>query len=230
MMRAARAPQPRLVRWGGLRAACLGSLSVVIGPLVGCDDGRGEQLEQARSEIGSLRAEVESLRDQLEETEARVAKIEKLAAANARAASRDAATRRNDAAPPSAGALDVLERAEAGDLSCPKEGECKITREFLEELLENPKSLMDQARMVPGRKDGGPYGFKVFAIRGDTVLALLGFKNGDTVLSVNGHSMNSPDEALEAYAALRTADTKKLTFAIERRGEPATIEVGLKGE
>ena len=122
----------------------------------------------------------------------------------------------------------MLKRAEAGDLSCPSPGECLLSRTFLKELLADPNALMDQARIVPGRKDGAPHGFRIFGIRRDTLPALLGFQNGDTILSVNGYTMSSPDEALSAYGKIRAAETDALTFAVERGGKPVTIKIGLK--
>lgn len=209
-----------------LCSVALGCLS-----LVACDGGRGEQLEAAQSEVTSLRAEVETLSDRLDQTEAKVAQLEtRLAAAEARSSSRTTAADGDRSTARASGAIAVLKRAEAGDLSCPNPGECLLSRTLLEELLEDPNSLMDQVRIVPGRKDGAPHGFRVFAIRRDTPPTLLGFQNGDTILSVNGHTISSPDEALDAYAKLRAAETDALTFAVERGGKPVTIKIGLKDE
>lgn|GEM_PF-3061310 len=78
-----------------------------------------------------------------------------------------------------------------------------------------------QVRIVPAFKGGVSRGFKLFAVRQGSVIEALGFANGDTVLSINGLLLASPDQALEAYTRARGA--KELKFAIERSGEPRTI-------
>ena len=83
------------------------------------------------------------------------------------------------------------------------------------------------ARLVPSMKNNELVGLKLFAIRPDSVWAALGFLNGDVLLDVNGRSLRSPDSALEAYTALRTAD--QLHFTLERRGQPASITLNIEG-
>jgi S1-C subfamily serine protease len=83
------------------------------------------------------------------------------------------------------------------------------------------------ARIVPAMKNDELAGLKLFAIRPDSVWAALGFRNGDVLLDVNGHTLRSPDAALEAYAALKTAD--QLHFTLERQGRPASVTVTIEG-
>lgn len=86
--------------------------------------------------------------------------------------------------------------------------------------------LTRASRIVPAMRDGKVFGFKVYAIRPNTLLALLGFQNGDTVQTINGRELDSPDKALEVYTALR--NEKKFSVAIERRGTPMTLTIVLK--
>jgi general secretion pathway protein C len=51
-------------------------------------------------------------------------------------------------------------------------------------------------------------------------------QNGDTVQSINGYDMTSPDAALEAYTKLRKAD--HLTVGVERRGQKMTLDWSVK--
>lgn len=93
-------------------------------------------------------------------------------------------------------------------------------------MLSNTTQLATAARLVPAVKDGKPIGFKLYGIRPRGPYALLGFQNGDTLNTINGYSLDSPDHVLEAYAKLR--DAPHYTIVIERRGEPLTLEYEVK--
>jgi hypothetical protein len=86
--------------------------------------------------------------------------------------------------------------------------------------------LMTQTRIVPSYKDGKAQGFKLYAIRANTLLSLLGLQNGDTVKSINGRELDTPDKALEVYSALH--EEKKFTLEFERRGSAKTLVIVLK--
>ena len=96
-----------------------------------------------------------------------------------------------------------------------------VPRSLVDAVLANPMAIAKGARIVPAAKDGKPHGFKLYAIRPTSIYALLGFRNGDTLLAVNGFEMTSPDKALEAYTKLR--DATDLSVDIERRGQPLTL-------
>lgn len=83
------------------------------------------------------------------------------------------------------------------------------------------------ARVVPALKDGAPSGIKLFAIRAPSLWAALGFRNGDTLVEVNGHALGSPEAALDAYGALKSVD--ELRFALERQGQRVTLTVKIEG-
>lgn len=85
---------------------------------------------------------------------------------------------------------------------------------------EGDAALMRSARIVPNMVDGEITGLRLFGIRRSSLLSALGFQNGDTVLDVNGRALAEPDQALEAYAALRGAD--RYEVHLERRGEART--------
>jgi len=111
-------------------------------------------------------------------------------------------------------------------VDCTGEGRCTIARGELERLLENPAQLTRQARIMPSVKDGVTRGLKLYGIRPNSLPRALGFKNGDLLVAINDQSMTTPEHALEAYAALRKADTLK--FAIDRKGEPLTLTLKIE--
>ncbi len=54
-------------------------------------------------------------------------------------------------------------------------------------------------------KEGKPYGFRLHGIGLNSALYAMGLRNGDVLISVNGHGLNSVDEAILAVSALKTA-------------------------
>lgn len=102
----------------------------------------------------------------------------------------------------------------------------EVKRSVVELILANPMTVARGARVVPSIKNGKANGFKLYAIRPSSVYAKVGIMNGDTVLSINGQALDSPDKALEVYTALRKA--KSLKLEISRRGAPVTLRIDIK--
>ena len=84
-----------------------------------------------------------------------------------------------------------------------------------------PQSLMTSARILPHQTDGQVDGLRLYGIRRQSVLAALGFQNGDTVTTINGRDVSSPEAALEAYSELRAA--ARIEVVVQRRGAPITL-------
>lgn len=104
--------------------------------------------------------------------------------------------------------------------------EYNIDRGVVDKILENQADLMRQARIVPEQENGRVVGIRLFGVRNDTLLGVLGMENGDRLQTINGFDMASPEKALEAYARLRTAD--KLTISLNRKGQNMNIDYNIK--
>ncbi len=104
--------------------------------------------------------------------------------------------------------------------------EFNIDRGVVDKILENQAELMKQARIVPEQENGKVVGIRLFGVRPDTLLGVLGMENGDRLQSINGFDMTSPEKALEAYARLRTAD--HMTVAINRKGANQNLDYNIK--
>jgi general secretion pathway protein C len=104
--------------------------------------------------------------------------------------------------------------------------EFNVDRSVVDKVLENQAELMRSARIVPEQQDGKVIGIRMFGVRPDTLLGVLGFQNGDRLETINGFNMSSPEKALEAYARLRTASG--LNVKINRRGKPLSIDYHIK--
>lgn len=105
--------------------------------------------------------------------------------------------------------------------------EFNVERAVVDHILENQSEFMKSARVVPEKTaDGKVAGIRLFGVRPDTLLGTLGMKNGDRLETINGFNMGNPEEALNAYARLRTAN--KLTIKVTRRGQPTSIDFNIK--
>ncbi len=104
--------------------------------------------------------------------------------------------------------------------------EFNVDRGVVDKILENQAELMKQARIVPEQENGKVVGIRLFGVRPDTLLGVLGMENGDRLQSINGFDMTSPEKALEAYARLRTAD--HMTVQINRRGSNMNLDYNIK--
>ncbi len=103
---------------------------------------------------------------------------------------------------------------------------CTVERALVESLLTNTTSLAMAARFVPSMKDGKPNGFKLYAIRPNSIFGRIGLQNGDTIKGINGSDMTTPDAALALYSKLRSAS--HLSVAVERRNQAVTMDYTIK--
>ena len=104
--------------------------------------------------------------------------------------------------------------------------EFNIDRSVVDKILENQADLMKQARIVPEQENGKMVGIRMFGVRPETLLGVLGMENGDRLQTINGFDMTSPEKALEAYARLRTAD--HLTVQVNRKGSNMNLDYNIK--
>ena len=77
-------------------------------------------------------------------------------------------------------------------------------------------------RIVPQTREGQPNGLLLAGVGRDSVFAALGLASGDVLLEVNGRAIATPDAALAAYTALRTAD--HFSLVIEREGRRIRLD------
>jgi len=197
------------------------STSLVSG--LGCDSRSTAELEAARAELSSARADLSSARADLERSAERLndATIELKA-------SREALDMLVETANAfSAGALDDINSIDAVDdpeQACTVDA-CKVDRDAVRKLRDNPATLARQARIVPSLEDGVAKGFKIYGIRSASLPKLFGLKNGDLLTAINGSSIITLDDAMAAYTAHR--EDEKFVINIVRKARPLTLKVEL---
>jgi len=72
--------------------------------------------------------------------------------------------------------------------------------------LDNPNQIMTDARLLPNFVDGKQKGFILREVRPGGVYQSLGLQNGDILLRINDFDISNPENALQAFTALRGMD------------------------
>ncbi len=102
----------------------------------------------------------------------------------------------------------------------------EIDKSLVEKVLANPMAVAKGARVMPSSKNGEPNGFKLYAVRPNSVYSKLGYTNGDTINAINGMELNSMDRAMEVYAKVR--DAQSLQVVVTRRGKPVNLNYTIR--
>lgn len=90
-----------------------------------------------------------------------------------------------------------------------------------EVLTENVTRLADVIRPTPYFVGGEQQGYRVYPGRNRKQFAALGLRPGDLIKSVNGASLTDPQQAMEIFQSLGTAD--QVTVTVERNGQPQVL-------
>jgi type II secretion system protein C len=99
----------------------------------------------------------------------------------------------------------------------------KIDRLTRDALVEQGPAALGNVRIAPDVVSGKVVGMKVLAIPATSVLYKLGLRAGDTILSINGFDVTTPEGGLEAMSRLRAAPS--LELSIRRNGAPTALRV-----
>lgn len=111
-------------------------------------------------------------------------------------------------------------------IECSSESHCVVDKAFAESLLADPAALLGQGRFVAKQAPDGRRGYAIYAVRKGSLPQLLGVKNGDIVVSVNGADLGSMDETIKLYGKLRHATRLEVEYV--RDGKVQTREVELR--
>jgi general secretion pathway protein C len=107
------------------------------------------------------------------------------------------------------------------------EGQYNIDRSEVDAALDNMNQLFTQIRAVPHFEGGKSTGFRLFAIRQNSIFDNIGLRNGDIIQSINGTEINDPSRALSLMQELRNA--RQLNVTILRNRETVNLQYNLGG-
>ena len=100
-----------------------------------------------------------------------------------------------------------------------------LLRSYKKRYTSNPMALATRFQAIPVQQDGKNIGFKLKALRGESLLKKLDFEANDVFTAVNGVSLKNPFEALDALKSLTTA--KKISVTFIRNGAEQTQDFRL---
>ena len=95
-----------------------------------------------------------------------------------------------------------------------------------EHQLQNLSQVFTQMRAVPNLKDGKTDGFRVFAIRRESIFDRIGLENNDVVQRVNGVELTDPARAMSLLTELQ--GETRLTVDVLRGGAPRTLSYEIR--
>jgi general secretion pathway protein C len=101
-----------------------------------------------------------------------------------------------------------------------------LRRSDVQDALKNINTLLSQVRIRPHFKDGQADGLALSNIKGDSIFAKLGLRDGDVVQGVNDRPIRSPDDILSFYKNLRSES--RMSLQINRRGQERTINYRIR--
>lgn len=101
-----------------------------------------------------------------------------------------------------------------------------IDRTEVDQAMENLNQLFTQIRAVPHFQDGKAAGFRLFAIRQDSVFEKIGLKNGDVVARINGNDLTDPARAMSLIQELRAEG--RISVDVMRNRQPTTLSYEIR--
>ena len=97
-----------------------------------------------------------------------------------------------------------------------------VSKDVFDKYINDLEGISRMGRALLHRGPDGEFdGYRLSAIRRNTLADQLGIKNGDIIHAVNGQSLNSVQSAMNAYNTLRTDSS--FCFEISRRGSPTEL-------
>lgn len=105
-------------------------------------------------------------------------------------------------------------------------GKYAIDKGRVEAVMANLNEVMTQARVVPHFENGKPGGWKIFAIKPNSIYSELNLQNGDIIQRINGVEVDSPAKALEMYQQL--SSESHISMDIIRAGTKQSFDYDIK--
>ena len=100
-----------------------------------------------------------------------------------------------------------------------------LLKSYKKRYVSNPLALAKRFQAIPVQENGRNVGFRLKALRGESLLKKLNFNANDVFTKINGISLDKPFQALDALKSLTTANSVSVT--IMRNGNEQTMDFTL---
>lgn len=101
-----------------------------------------------------------------------------------------------------------------------------VSKAKVDATLQDLNQVIQQSRMVPNYENGQVNGFKIFAIRPESIFEQLGLKNGDVIQRINGVTVDSLEKALPMLELLKTESN--IAIDVNRGGSKKSLAIDIQ--
>ncbi len=102
----------------------------------------------------------------------------------------------------------------------------QVLKSYRRRYENNPMALAKRFQAIPVEEDGRNIGYKLKALRGESLLKKLELQPDDVFVEINGIGLDKPFQALDALKSLTTAENVSLT--VLRNGNRETLDFNLQ--
>lgn len=126
------------------------------------------------------------------------------------------------------GEMEALKSGKAapGPVQLVGKGEYMIDQKAVQLALDNPTQIMTDAKLIPNMMKDKQEGFILREVRKNGFYDNLGMQNGDILLRINSFNISNPENALQAFTALRGMD--KVQLDIIRNNNRMTLNYQIR--
>ena len=100
-----------------------------------------------------------------------------------------------------------------------------LLRSYRKRYVSNPMALAKRFQAIPVSENGQNIGFRLKALRGESLLKKLNFQDSDVFIKINGIGLDKPFQSLDALKSLTTASSVSVT--VLRNGNEETINFSM---
>ncbi|MFK7985054.1 MAG: hypothetical protein AB8I08_03410 [Sandaracinaceae bacterium] len=104
-----------------------------------------------------------------------------------------------------------------GDITLTGPRQWRVRRALVDRVLERTPTVMRVPWAIPHEEDGRVVGVKIYRVAHGSVFHRLGLRNGDMLISANGHSLVDPPSAFAVYGQLQRRP-RRFSLRLERDG------------
>ncbi len=97
----------------------------------------------------------------------------------------------------------------------------KISKDLVQNSINNVAEIMSKVRIKPHFKDGKPDGFSISRIKQGSIFKTMGFKSGDVIKSVNGQPIQTAEDIMRLYETMK--DSSYFNIGITRGNQQKTL-------
>ena len=101
-----------------------------------------------------------------------------------------------------------------------------MSRNEVQQTMENPAQFFSQMRAMPHFVNGKTDGFSISQVQPGSVFDQLGLQNGDLLTSIDGQPVTNPMQAMGLLQAVKTASA--IDLVVNRGGAPTAVHLDLR--